>query len=107
MNKNDYSVNREAIFNGDVADALFQKQKGSGVKDRILSHTNNILAYGLIKDAVVVECRAILTKRSLDRTGVLSMVEDQFCKVAPRGAARYQALVDMYAKQAILQIERW
>lgn len=107
MNKNDYSVNREAVFNGDVADPLFQKQKGGGVKDLLLSHTNNILAYGLVKDAVVDECRAILTKRSLDRTGVLSMVEDQFCKVAPRGAARYQALVDMYAKQAILQIERW
>ena len=107
MNSNNHSLNREAIFNGDVADALFQKQKGSGVKDLVLSHTNNILAYGLVKDAVVDECRAILTKRSLDRTGVLSMVEDQFCKVAPRGSARYQALVDMYTKQAVLQIERW
>lgn len=107
MNGNNHSLNREAIFNGDVADPLFQKHKGGGVKDLVLSHTNNILAYGLVKDAIVDECRAILTKRSLDRTGALSMVEDQFCKVAPRGAGRYQALVDMYTKQAILQIERW
>lgn len=53
------------------------------------------------------QCRTMFTKAALDHVGALSMQEQQMSSATPHAAARYRALIDVYTKKVIQEIEGW
>lgn len=53
------------------------------------------------------EVRALLTHTALQNVGALTALEEHLIKIAPLGAARYEAIVDAYALGAAQTIVRW
>lgn len=75
-----------------------QRQAARGVE--------RVVAQGLATNARE-QVRALLADTALQRVGALTALEEHLIKVAPLGAARYEAIVDAYALGAAQTITRW
>lgn len=53
------------------------------------------------------QVRAMMANSALNNLGVLTALEEHLIKIAPLGAARYEAIVDAYALGAAQTIARW
>lgn len=53
------------------------------------------------------QVRALLAHTAMQNVGALTALEEHLIKVAPLGAARYEAIADAYALGAAQVIARW
>lgn len=52
-------------------------------------------------------CRALLAQSALQNTGSLAAMATRLSSIAPQGSEHYRAIVDAYARNATMQVERW
>ena len=50
---------------------------------------------------------ALLAQSALQNTGSIAAMATRLSSIAPMGSEHYQAIVDAYARNAAVQIERW
>jgi hypothetical protein len=53
------------------------------------------------------QIRALIANTALQNVGALTALEEHLIRIAPLGAARYEAIVDAYALGAAQTVARW
>jgi len=71
------------------------------------SYANNPTARNVTTAAFHEQCRAMLTKVTLDNVAALSALEAHLYRVAPFGEERYKTIIDAYAVSTVMRIARW
>lgn len=71
-----------------------------------IRQVERVVAQGLVANSRE-QVRALMTHTALQNVGALTALEEHLIKIAPLGAARYEAITDAYALGAAQAIARW
>lgn len=93
------------VFSGDVIDMLPDKKRG--ISNWLTTRQGNAIAQRARLEIGHDTCRLAYTASVLQHVGMLTMAEEQFTHLAPRGAERYRSIVDSYTRAAIRSIEHF
>lgn len=71
------------------------------------SRAGSLMLQDAMLEAGHDRCRALLAQSALQNTGSIAAMATRLSSIAPMGSEHYQAIVDAYARNAAVQIERW
>ena len=71
------------------------------------SRAGNLMLQDAMLEAGHDRCRALLAQSALQNTGSLAAMATRLSSIAPQGDEHYRAIVDAYARNAAMQVERW
>lgn len=71
------------------------------------SRAGNLMLQDAMLEAGHDRCRALLAQSALQNTGSLAAMAARLSSIAPQGGEHYRAIVDAYARNAAMQVERW
>ena len=71
------------------------------------NYNNGLALRNATSTAVHEQCRAMLTKLSLDNIAALSTLETHLCAVSPSGAERYKVIIDTLAVKIAMELGRY